>query len=95
MWSSQEFSNGLTDFHWMNRDNLSRAADMIINNAGQSFSRILGNSFRQMVAGILSKPKMTSAKMLEGNIDSTIGRCKSACGDHIIVAQERLLILNR
>lgn len=88
MWSKAEFSTGLQSFHWMNKESLARAAYLIGQNAGQSFSRSLGNSFRQTVAGILAKKKMTPEKMLEGTIKATVSRCKQAKGERIIVAQD-------
>jgi len=89
MWSTQEFSAGLNGFHWMNKESLARGAYLIIGqNAGQSFSRSLGNSFRQTVAGILAKGKMTPEKMLEGTIKATVHRCGEAKGERIIVAQD-------
>lgn len=88
MWSTLEFSSGLSDFHYMNKDSLSRAIYLIEKNAGKSFSRILGNSFRQTVAGIFSKKEMTTSKMLEGHILSTVERCKVSDSERIIVAQD-------
>jgi hypothetical protein len=88
MWSNNEFSTGLDSFHKMNRESLVRAAYLIGQNAGQSFSRSLGNSFRQTVAGILAKENMTPEKMLEGTTNATVDRCKQAKGQRIIVAQD-------
>jgi hypothetical protein len=88
MWSTREFSSGLSDFHHMNKDSLSRASYLIGKNAGKSFSRILGNSFRQTVASIFSKKEMTTSKMLEGHISSTVERCKATESERVIVAQD-------
>ena len=88
MWSIKEFSLGLSGFHHLNKDSLARAAYLIGQNAGQSFSRILGNSFRQTVAGIFSKDKMTTSQMLEGHVHATVERCKSSDSARIIVAQD-------
>ena len=88
MWGTQEFSAGLEGFHWMNKESIARGAYLIGQNAGQSFSRSLGNSFRQTVAGILAKKKMTPEKMLEGTIKATVQRCREAKGERIIVAQD-------
>ena len=88
MWSTHEFSAGLEGFHWMNKESLVRGAYLIGQQAGQSFSRSLGNSFRQTVAGILAKKEMTPEKMLKGSIKATVQRCGEAKGERIIVAQD-------
>ena len=88
MWSTAEFSSGLSEFHYLNKESLSRAAYLVSRNAGQSFSRILGNSFRQTVAGIFSKPQMNTIKMLEGHKNATVARCRSSQSKRIIVAQD-------
>ena len=87
MWSEAEFRNGLHDFHPQNRKSLARAAALIFQNAGHSFSRSLGNSFRQTVSGILAKSEMNTEEMLAGHISSTIDRCQ-ACPGRIIVTQD-------
>lgn len=72
----------------MNKESLSKAAYLIAQNAGQSFSRILGNSFRQTVASIFSKEKMTTSQMLEGHLNATVDRCQSSDSSYIVVAQD-------
>lgn len=88
MWSTTEFEYGLEDFHPQNRESLIRGAYLIGQKAGQSFSKSLGNSFRQTVARILSKDSMTTDKMLAGSIKATVERCQQSNSDRIIVAQD-------
>jgi hypothetical protein len=85
MWSAREFSQG---FHARNRSSLVRAADLIYQQGGTSFSRSLGKSFRQGVASLFSKPKMTSDQMLEGPIQATPDRCEPSGGEFLVVSQD-------
>jgi hypothetical protein len=88
MWSANEFSQGLQGFHARNRSSLIRASALISQQAGTSFSRALGKSFRQGVAAVFSKPKMTSDHMLEGHIQATRDRCQQSAADVIVVSQD-------
>lgn len=88
MWAETEFSCGLSDFHGRNRSSLIRAGEEIYNNIGSSFSKALGNTFRQSIATIFAKPAMDTEKMLEGHIQATVGRCASSDGERLIVSQD-------
>lgn len=88
MWASVEFSGGLKEFHGRNRNSLIRAAEQIFQQAGQSFSRVLGNTFRQAVAAIFSKKVMQTAKMLERHVPATVARCAASAGKLLVVAQD-------
>lgn len=88
MWSAVEFSRGLGVFHGRNRSSLIRAAEILYQNIGSSFSRALGNTFRQSIATILSKPAMDTKKMLEGHIQATVARCSLSQGKCLIVSQD-------
>lgn len=88
MWAAVEFSGGLAEFHGRNRNSLVRAAELILRQAGCSFSRALGNTFRQAIAGIFSKKAMETEKMLAGHVQATVERCQSSAGARIIVAQD-------
>lgn len=79
---------GLASFRPQVRLSLIKAGDLLLSHAGQSFSRILGNSFRQTVSGILSDSRMTSELMLSNHIQSTISRCEKSQSDRIVVAQD-------
>lgn len=88
MWARTEFSCGLSDFHGRNRSSLIRAGEEVYNNIGSSFSKALGNTFRQSIATIFAKPAMNTEKMLEGHIRATVGRCSSSEGERLIVSQD-------
>jgi hypothetical protein len=88
MWAAVEFAAGLTTFHGRNRSSLVRAAELVFSQAGNSFSRALGNTFRQAIAGIFSKAAMHTEQMLEGHIQATLTRCQQSAGERIIVAQD-------
>jgi hypothetical protein len=88
MWAAVEFSGGLKEFHGRNRSSLIRAAELLLVQAGSSFSRALGNTFRQAIARIFSKEKMQTEKMLEGHQQATVERCRHSAGERIIVAQD-------
>ena len=88
MWSEHEFTLGMGSFHPMNRTSLGRAAYILGQQCGQSFSSSLGNSFRQTIAGIFAKKEMDTDKMLEGHIQATQGRCRADAGESIVVAQD-------
>jgi hypothetical protein len=88
MWAVEEFRSGLTDFHGRNRNSLIRAAAQVLQQAGHSFSRVLGNTFRQAVAGIFSKQVMNTEKMLAGHVQATLVRCASSSAERILVAQD-------
>ncbi len=91
MWASTEFAQGLAGFHKRNGKSLVRAADLIYRQMGRSFSGALGNTFRQAVAGIFSKPLMNTDKMLEGHVKATVERCQSSDGDVLIVSQDSVI----
>ena len=88
MWAVEEFRSGLTEFHGRNRISLIRAAEQLLQQAGQSFFRVLGNTFRQAVAAIFSKQVMNTEKMLEGHVQATVARCASSSAEKILVAQD-------
>jgi hypothetical protein len=88
MWSTLEFRDGLSGFHAQNKESLSRAAYLLDKHAGKSFSRAMGNAFRQTIAGIFAKPHMNTSSMLEGHIASTVSRCQSSTSSRIIVPQD-------
>ena len=88
MWAAVEFSGGLQEFHGRNRSSLIRAAELLLVQAGSSFSRALGNTFRQAIAHIFSKEKMQTEKMLAGHVQATVERCRGSAGERIIVAQD-------
>jgi hypothetical protein len=88
MWARVEFAAGLQLFHGRNRSSLVRAAELILSQAGCSFSRALGNTFRQAIAGIFSKAAMNTEQMLAGHIQATVARCRQSVGKRIIVAQD-------
>jgi len=88
MWAAVEFSRGLKEFHGRNRSSLIRAAELVLVQAGSSFPRALGNTFRQAIAGIFSKTTMQTEKMLDGHVQATVERCRSSAGERIIVAQD-------
>lgn len=88
MWSTLEFSKGLNKFYPQNRESISRAAFLIGKHCGGSFSRSLGNGFRQTVAGILSKEQMNTSEMLEGHIQATLSRCQGSPSSTLVVSQD-------
>lgn len=88
MWAETEFKNGLQDFHGRNRSSLIRAGEEVYKNIGSSFSKALGNTFRQSIATIFSKPAMDTEKILEGHIQATVARCSSSEGQVLIVSQD-------
>jgi hypothetical protein len=88
MWAAVEFCNGLQAFHGRNRTSLSKAAELIIKQSGTSFSKALGNSFRQAVAGIFSKSTMDPAQMLAGHIAATVKRLDNSASEWLLVAQD-------
>jgi hypothetical protein len=88
MWAANEFCQGLQGFQVRNRSSLVRAAELIYQQAGTSFSRALGKSFRQGVAALFSKPTMTSDQMLEGHIQATQARCEQIASEVLVVSQD-------
>lgn len=88
MWADVEFSCGLSGFHGRNRNSLIRGGEELYNNIGSSFSKALGNTFRQSIATILAKPTMNTEKMLEGHIQATVARCSSSERERLIVSQD-------
>ncbi|CAA9218112.1 MAG: hypothetical protein AVDCRST_MAG56-284 [uncultured Cytophagales bacterium] len=91
MWAASEFAQGLAGFHKRNGKSLIKAAELIYGQMGRSFSAALGNTFRQAVAGIFSKAKMNTDKMLEGHVKATVERCQSSDTEVIIAAQDTTL----
>jgi hypothetical protein len=91
MWAASEFAQGLADFHKRNGKSVVKAAELIYQQMGRSFSAALGKSFRQAVAGIFSKPLMNTDKMLEGHVKATLERCKDTTGQVVIVSQDSVL----
>jgi hypothetical protein len=91
MWAVTEFAQGLAGFHKRNGKSLVRAAELIYQQMGRSFSGALGNSFRQAVAGIFSKPLMNTDKMLEGHVKATVERCQNSASHVLIVSQDSAL----
>jgi hypothetical protein len=88
MWTETEFAQGLNGFHARNRSSLILAGELVYQQAGFSFSRALGKSFRQGVAGLFSKRQMTTDKMLEGHIQATVDRCERSAGEVLVVSQD-------
>ena len=88
MWAASEFAQGLAGFHKRNGKSLIKAAELIYGQMGRSFSAALGNTFRQAVAGIFSKARMNTHKMLEGHVKATVERCKSSSTQVLLAAQD-------
>lgn len=88
MWSNIEFAEGLDGRNAQIRKSLTRAAGMLAEHAGSSFSRTLGNSFRQTVSRILSDEKMSQDQLLEGHRAATLQRCADAQPGRIVIAQD-------
>lgn len=88
MWAETEFKGGLRGFHGRNRSSLIRAGEKLYENIGSSFSKALGNTFRQSVGTILAKPAMDTENILEGHIQATVARCYSSEGQVLIVSQD-------
>lgn len=88
MWSVIEFKSGLSSFYPQIRTSLIRGASLLSQQIGVSFSRALGNSFRQTIARILSKARMNPSELLSGHISATVARCQSQSISRIIVAQD-------
>lgn len=88
MWAAIEFAQGLSGFHKRNGKSLVRAAELIYQQMGRSFSGALGNTFRQAVAGIFSKPEMNTDQMLEGHVKATVERCQHSSGEFVVASQD-------
>ncbi|PRX97425.1 DDE family transposase [Pontibacter ummariensis] len=88
MWASSEFGVALSEIHGRNVSSLKRAAETVYDAVGCSFSRALGNTFRQAVAGIFAKKEMDTEKMLKGHVQATVARCAAASGEVIVVSQD-------
>ncbi len=91
MWAETEFAQGLSGFHKRNGKSLIKASELIYQQMGRSFSGALGNTFRQAVAGIFSKPSMNTQAMLEGHVKATLERCEGSSGDVLVVAQDTVI----
>lgn len=61
---------------------------MVSATIGSSFSKALGNTFRQAVAAIFAKKAMDTDKMLAGHTRATVARCAAASGDVVVVSQD-------
>lgn len=70
------------------RKSLNKAFEESIEKPQKSFSACLGNSFRQTVAGIFSKPKMNEKVMLSGHVLETKERAKASESKYLIAAQD-------
>ncbi len=88
MWAAAEFEIRLSAIHARNVSSLIRAAEVIYEAIGSSFSKALGNTFRQAIAGIFAKKEMETKKMLEGHIAATVRRCAGASGEVLVVSQD-------
>lgn len=88
MWAATEFSVALSEIHGRNVSSLIRAADLAYEKIGFSFSKALGNTFRQAIAGIFAKKEMETDKMLQGHVQATVARCKASPSEVIIVSQD-------
>lgn len=88
MWAGAEFGAVLSGIHGRNVSSLTRAAEAVFDAVGSSFSRALGNTFRQAVAGIFAKKEMDTDKMLKGHIEATVARCAASGGEVIVVSQD-------
>ena len=88
MWSSTEFSVALSEIHGRNVSSLIRAAGLVCERVGFSFSKALGNTFRQAVAGIFAKKEMNTDKMLQGHVQATVARCRASASQVLAVSQD-------
>jgi dsDNA-binding SOS-regulon protein len=89
MWSAVEFGasqRGL--IHGRSIKSLAKAGFMLAERVGQSFSSVLGNSFRQDVAAIFAKEHMEASSILHGHVQATVERAKSSASQVIIVPQD-------
>lgn len=84
MWAAPEFSVALSELHGRNVSSLIRAADLAYEKIGFSFSKALGNTFGQAIAGIFAKKEMETDKMLQGHVQATVALEQSLPlrGDH-------------
>ena len=85
---SLEFQSGFSSFRPQVRSSLVKAGERLFSHAGHSFSRILGNSFRQTISRILSDTRMSTEVMLSSHIQASIQRCQSSQSARIVVAQD-------
>lgn len=89
MWSEVEFGEhqrGL--IHGRSIKSLAKAGFMLAERAGQSFSAVLGNSFRQDIAAIFAKESVEATFILQGHIQATVERARSSASPVIIVPQD-------
>lgn len=70
------------------KKSLERGFEQLLNMPGRSFSQVLGNGFRQTIAGILSQKKNNERVMLSGHLQQTIQRSVEADGSYIVVPQD-------
>lgn len=88
MWASAEFGVALSEVHGRNISSLKRAAKEVYDAIGSSFSKALGNTFRQAVAAIFAKKEMDTEKMLQGHIEAAVARCAASSGEVLLVSQD-------
>jgi hypothetical protein len=88
MWAATEFSVALSEIHGRHVSSLIRAAELAYEKIGLSFSKALGNTFRQAIAGIFAKKQMETEKMLQGHVQATVARCKASTSKVLVVSQE-------
>lgn len=83
-----EFARGLSGCRPQINRSLIQAANLLFEQKGISFSSGLGNSFRQTVASIFSRPNLHAQIMLEPHIQETILRIEQQKDSYIVVAQD-------
>ena len=79
MWSELEFGEcqrGL--LHGRSIKSLAKAGFMLAERVGQSFSAVLGNSFRQDIAAIFAKENVEATSILQGHVQATVERAQSS-----------------
>ena len=74
---SLEFQSGFSSFRPQVRSSLVKAGELLFSHAGHSFSRILGNSFRQTISRILSDSRMSTEVMLSSHIQASVKGVKA------------------
>lgn len=78
--------------HGRSRKSLAKACFMIGEYFEQSFSAILGNSFRQDIAAIFAKDTMEASTILHGHVTATVGRAKASASQVIIACQDSVYL---